>query len=100
METPEGLREYVRIIAQVTRNLLDGKIYSTGSVTLTANAASTTLSDRRIGPNSVIVFMPTTSTSAAGLTALYVTGRGSSTATINHANNAQTDRTYGYAVLG
>ena len=92
--------EWIRLGAEAVRSLQDGKILATGTVTLTASAATTALTDRRIGPNSVILFMPTTANAATGLTALYVTGRGDGTATLNHANNAQTDRTYAYALLG
>ena len=92
--------EWIRLIAQAVRNILDGKILATGTVTLTASSATTALTDRRIGPNSVILFMPTTANAATGLTALYITGRGDGTATLNHANNAQSDRTYAYALLG
>lgn len=92
--------EWIRIIAQAVRNLLDGKILATGSLTLTASAATTTLSDRRIGPDSVIPLMPTTANAATALATTYVSARGDQTATITHANNAQSDKTFGYAVLG
>lgn len=97
-----NLEEWVRILAQAVRNILDGKINATGTVTLTASSATTTLSDRRIGPDSVILFMPTTANAAAevGAGGLYVSARTDESATITHANNAQTDRTFGYAVLG
>ena len=94
------LKDWTRLIAQAVRNLLDGKILATGSVTLTASAATTTLSDRRIGPDSVILLMPTTANAAAALATTYVASRGDQTATINHASNAQTDKTFAYAVLG
>ena len=92
--------EHRRLIAEEVFNLGEGKIRSVGSVTLTINVATTTLTDRRIGPSSFVGFMPTTSNAAAGVTALYVTGRGDGTCTLNHANNAQADRTYVYVVLG
>jgi len=44
--------------------------------------------------------MPTTANAAAAITSLFVTGRGKQTATINHANNSQTDKTFDYVVLG
>lgn len=91
-------KEHRRFLAEEIQNILDGKINATGSVTLTASVATTTLSDRRIGPSSAILFSPTTANAAAE--ALYVTAQGDGTATLNHANNAQTDRTYNYAVLG
>ena len=92
--------EWVRKIADILNNVLEGKINATGSVTLTASSATTTLTDARIGPNTVIAFMPTTSNAAAGVTALYVSARTEGSATLTHANNAQIDRTYGYSLLG
>lgn len=86
----------------VVRNLVNGKVNSLGTVTLDASSATTTLSDPRIGPDSWIGFMPTTANAAAELGAgtLYVSSRGDGTATLAHANNAQSDRTYRYVVLG
>lgn len=95
-------REHRRLIAEVVNNNQNGKINATGTVTLTASQATTTLSDNRIGPNSVILFMPTTANAAAevGAGGFYVSARGEKTATLTHANNAQSDRTYAYAILG
>lgn len=92
--------EWIRLVAEAVRGLQDGKILATGTVTLTVNAATTTLSDRRIGPNSVILFMPTTANAATALSGLYVSARTNESATLNHTSNAQTDRTFGYVVLG
>jgi len=48
-----------RAVAEVVRGIMDGKTNNTGTITLaTGGATSTTLVDRRIGPNSVIVFAP------------------------------------------
>jgi hypothetical protein len=49
-----------RQTAQAVNLLIDGKFNSTGTVTLTASAASTAVTDYRAGPDSVIVFTPTT----------------------------------------
>jgi hypothetical protein len=80
--------------------LLRGKLNCTGSVTLTAGATSTTLTDTRIGGSSVILFCPTTSTAAAAMTALRVTAKGDGTATLTHNNTADVDRTLDYAIIG
>lgn len=50
-----------RAVAEVVRGIMDGKTNNTGTVTLaTGNATTTTITDRRIGPDSVILFAPTT----------------------------------------
>jgi len=86
-----------RTIATVVNNILDGKVNSTGSVTLTNSSATTTLSDDRIGEDSVILFMPTTSDASS--TNIYVTARQKGQATLNHAS-ATTTRSYEYVIFG
>lgn len=50
-----------RAVAEVVRGIMDGKTNNTGSVTLaTGGATTTTITDRRIGPDSVILFAPST----------------------------------------
>lgn len=88
-------------LSPVLQQAMRGKLNSNkASVTLSTSSATTTLNDDKIGPGSVICFMPTTANAAAGLTALYVTARGNGTCTLNHANNAQADRTYDIAIIG
>lgn len=99
-QSPHMLREWLRKTSEVANGVLNGKINATGSVTLTASSATTTLTDRRIGASSVILFMPTTSNAAGALSGLYVTARIEGQATLNHANNAQTDKTFSYAIFG
>ena len=89
-----------RQIAIVVNNTLDGKLNSTGTVTLTASQTTRTIADKRLGGNSVLVFMPTTSNASAGMTSLFVSSQGKQTATLSHANNGQTDRTYKYIIIG
>lgn len=92
--------EHRRFLAVGINNALDGKINSTGTVTLAQSATSTTLTDYRIGANSIILFMPTTANAAAGMDALYVSARSDGSATLTHDSTADSDRTFGYVVLG
>lgn len=85
---------------RTVNKVLSGKTNNFGSVTLTANSATTTLNDTRIGINSVISLQPRTSNAAAALTTTYLGTPGDGSLTINHANNAQTDRTFLYTVTG
>lgn len=89
-----------RQLAIVVNNLLQGRSNNTGSLTVAANAATTTLTDSRIGANSVVLVMPTTAHAAAELATLYFTDFADGHCTVNHANNAQLDRTFRYAVIG
>jgi uncharacterized secreted protein with C-terminal beta-propeller domain len=73
-------------------------------LTLTANAATSTLNWKGLSPQSVVVFDPKTANAAAELYGgtLYVltANRGNDVWTVTHANNAQTDRTFQICVLG
>ena len=91
-----------RQTAQAVNLLIDGKFNSTGTVTLTASAASTAVTDYRAGPDSVIVFTPTTANAAAeqGGGTMYLSARAKQGFTLTHANNPQTDRTFLYIVIG
>lgn len=97
---PEDTYGWVRLLAEAVNQLFEGKTRATGSMTLTANAASTTLTDRRIGANSVIVFSPQTANAAAALSGLYVSAYADGSATLAHANNANADKTFRYSVAG
>ncbi len=90
-----------RETANVVNLLVDGKINAAGEVTLGASAASTTVTDYRVGSESVIVFTPTTANAAAeqGGT-MFLSARAKQSFTITHANNSQTDRTFIYIVIG
>jgi hypothetical protein len=89
-----------REIAERVNRLLQGKLNAVTTLTLTANAASTTLTDPRIGGATFIGLMPTTANAAAALGTTYVSARGIGTATITHANDANVDKTYDVLLIG
>ncbi len=82
----------------------DGHINVTLAVTLVANAASTLITDARIGIRTALLFMPQTAHAAAELAAgtLYVPAAAilKGSATLSHANNAQADRTFIVVIIG
>lgn len=87
-------------IASVLNNVLSGKMNNTSVVTLVANSATTTLTDSRIGANSVIGLMPTTANAAAALATTYFDSFVTGACTIHHANNAQVDKTFSFTITG
>ena len=90
-----------REISEVANNILNGKTNNTGSITLNANNATTTIIyDERIGYNSIIHLMPTTANAASAFTGVYVSNRAKGNATLTHAANTNSDKTYGYIVVG
>ncbi len=91
-------------IAETLRQMMTGKLNATGSVTLTANSATTTLTDSRLGIDSVVLFDPTTANAATELygATMYVltANRTNGVWTITNANNANADRTFKYLIIG
>lgn len=90
-----------RETSEVVNNILSGKLNATATVTITNSATSTAVSDFRVGPDSVILFMPTTAAGATELASgsMYVSARAKNTFTITHTN-AVTTRSFGYVVIG
>ena len=95
---PQQMR---RIVGTVNR-INSGGINVTKDATLTANAATTTITDARISSQSFIGLMPITSNAAAALATTYVPAATqlNGSAVIAHANNAQTDRTFRLLIIG
>ncbi len=91
-------KEHRRKIAHGLNLVMGGKMRGTLDVTLAANAASTMITDPRIGYYSCILMMPMTAHASAEIAAggIYiaqstlVTG----SAVVTHANNSETDRTF------
>lgn len=95
-----SIRDLVFAIQQLVR----GRSNATGTVTLTANQASTTVTlDLRLSnENGFPVFSPTTANAAAeiGNGTMYVSSVTRTGFVITHANNAQSDRTFHYEFRG
>ena len=91
--------EHRRLIANALNGALDGRINAVGTLTLTAGATSSILNDLRIGINTVVLLMPTTANAATALASIFIVPTKES-ATINHANTADIDKTFNYAVFG
>ena len=89
-----------RLVETINRHN-EGKINVVyGPFTLTANAASTTLTDSRISGQSWIGLSPQTSNAAASVATTYVSAQVAGSATVDHANNAQTDKTFNVLIIG
>ena len=99
LTTPDT-KAHTRQCAITINNVMDGKINSTGSITLSASATTTTLNDARIGLNSVILFMPQTANARTALNTLFVTSRASGSATLNHSSSTNTDQNLSYVIIG
>jgi len=92
--------QHLRLVSTSLNNTINGKLNSTGTITLSASATSTTLTDARIGGNSVILFMPTTANGRTALNGLHVSARANGSATLTHASSSNTDQNLSYCVIG
>lgn len=100
-DDPKDLRIHGRELSTwIIKQGSQGKLNCTTTVTLAAGTTTTTLTDARLTPGSVILLMPTTSNAAGAVSGLYVSARGKGTATLTHANTGTTDRTFGVAIIG
>ena len=99
-DEPSALRSFIRSVASVVNRMNQGGLNNTGSVTLTVSAATTTITDARISVNSAVVLFPTTANAAAAIGTTYASTRNNGSVVLTHTNNAQTDKTFTYAILG
>ena len=91
-----------RKIASSINRIIEGRTDNYGSVTLTANTTTTTVTNQWASENSTIVLSPRSANAAAELGAgtAYISTKSNGSFVITHANNAQTDRTFDYAMIG
>lgn len=94
--------EHRRLIAQTVNEILFGRLNNAGTVTLTANQATTAVTDKKVGGASKVFLTPTSASAATewGAGSIYISAVGDGTFTITHVNSATADRTFGYAILG
>ena len=92
--------QHLRLISNTVNNTLDGKLNSTGDVTLRASQTTTTLVDERISVNSVIILEPTNANSNTAKANLFVSAKINGSATLTHASSSNTDQNFGYVVIG
>lgn len=96
----EALGQAQQDAGRVINSLLLGKTNNVSTVTLTANSATTTITDPRLTYASFIGLMATTANAATATGNVYVSARGDGTATLTHTNNAQADRTFILLIVG
>ena len=87
-------------IRTILNEVLRGRMNAVGTVTLTANAATTTIVNNLMAPDMAVFLVPTTANAAAALATTYISTRDSGSFVLTHANNAQADKTFLYVTLG
>lgn len=97
----EFVWQYLRRIYDAIRGIQAGKLNCTTTVTLTASATTTTLTDPRIGAESWIGLTPlTANASTAEKAGVYVSARAQGSATLTHASSANIGQDFSVAILG
>lgn len=89
-------------LVNAIRQLMQGRSNATGTVTLAAGAASTTVTAPNCAPSAQVFLFPKTAHAAAEIAggACFVSAIAAGSFTLAHANNSQTDRTFAYVCLG
>lgn len=82
------------------RQLIEGRSNALVEATLTASVASTSVTAINCGTGSAPIPVPMTANAAAALATMYITSVSNGSFVVMHANNAQTDRTFRFVVIG
>jgi hypothetical protein len=87
-------------INRAIQQLEQGRLNVTGTCTLAAGATTTVVKAPNCGAGSQVLLMAKTADAAAALATTYISAVANGSFAITHANNAQTDRIFGFACLG
>jgi voltage-gated potassium channel Kch len=89
-----------RAVAEIVNGIMNGKTNNIGRITLSQSSTTTTLTDARIGADSVILFTPLSDHSASEMAHLYISAQALGSATITHRNTGHADLNFQYIVVG
>ena len=92
--------DHRRKLAEGIASAMAGKLNATSQVTLTPSAATTTVTDARIGSTTHISLSPLTADAAAAVTTTYVSAQINGQATLTHTSAASADRTFSMLMIG
>jgi hypothetical protein len=95
----EYQQQHAAALVRIVNNILLGKINATGTVTLNTGTTTTSFSHQLLSGTSKLFFTPTTANARSeGIPAVTVKAEGS--ATLTHANSANTDRIFDVLIIG
>ena len=86
-------------VSRVVNGAMRGKTNNVTEVTLDANSATTTLNHPLIGAFSGLFFTPLTA-NAQAIATPRPSAQGDGTCTLNHANDANADKTFKVLIVG
>lgn len=87
-------------VVQAVIQLVEGRNNAASRFTLTPNATTTVVSHPNCSRDCEPQFSARTLNAAAALATTYVSAVDQGSFTVTHANNAQTDREFGFTVTG
>jgi hypothetical protein len=90
----------MRAIGVAHNHMLEGKLNVNRVVTLAVNAATTTFQDPRLSVQTGLHFEPNTANAAVAKPTIWVSAKTNGQCTINHINNAASDKTFTITILG
>jgi hypothetical protein len=88
----------LREISEVTNGIMNGKTNNTGSVLLRASNTTTTITDERLGFDSIILLSPLSANAAAQTP--YISTKAKGSVIITHTSTAHTDLNFDYIIVG
>ena len=88
----------LREISEVTNGIMNGKTNNTGSVTLRASNTTTTITDERLGFDSIILLSPLSANAAAQTP--YISTKAKGSVVITHTSVASADLNFDYIIVG
>lgn len=93
-------KEQARRVREALNLVLQGKMNCNADVVLLKDAVSTTVSDVRAGPNSVILPMPTSPNGSLAFSVWRVSTRTTGSFVFSHVSTSTSDATATYAIFG
>lgn len=92
--------EHRRQLAEGVNRALQGLLNNLGETSLKKNAVSSTVSDHRVGPESLIVPMATTLNAATALDTWWISTQTDGSFVMSHVSTSTSDATIRYAIFG
>lgn len=96
-------KNWARRLGEIINEIRRGKVNASLAVTLAAGAGTTTVKDARISGFSTIILQPLTAHAFAAYTAspyILITNQQTGQLTLNHVNDANTDKNFNMLIIG
>ena len=94
-----GERDIRRVVDSIIQ-LVTGRQNSVGDITLRSDQTTTVVTFQNCSKDCRVFLSPRTANAAAALSTTYISSIMQGSFVITHANNAQTDRTFGFLCIG